>query len=92
MSPDSAEITKLAINCFITTKIAYANMIGDIADQTPGADKFEILKAVGGDKRIGGLYLKPGYGFGGPCFPRDNRALGSYAQQVGIDPIIPRGY
>ena len=89
MSPDSAEITKLAINCFITTKIAYANMIGDIADKTPGADKFAILKAVGGDKRIGGLYLKPGYGFGGPCFPRDNRALGSYAEQLGIEPIIP---
>jgi len=90
MSPDSAEITKLAINCFVTTKIAYANMIGDIADQTPGADKFAILQAVGGDKRVGSLYLKPGYGFGGPCFPRDNRALGSYAQLVGIEPIIPR--
>lgn len=90
MSPDSAEITKLAINCFVTTKIAYANMIGDIADNTPGADKFEILKAVGGDKRVGNLYLKPGYGFGGPCFPRDNRALGSYAWQVGIEPIIPQ--
>jgi len=90
MSPDSAEITKLAINCFVTTKIAYSNMIGDIADKTPGADKFAILQAVGGDKRVGNLYLKPGYGFGGPCFPRDNRALGSYAQQVGIDPIIPQ--
>jgi len=90
MSPDSAEITKLAINCFVTTKIAYANMIGDIADQTLGADKYAILQAAGGDKRIGQLYLKPGYGFGGPCFPRDNRALGSYAQQVGIEPIIPQ--
>jgi nucleotide sugar dehydrogenase len=90
MSPDSAEVTKLAINCFITTKIAYANMIGDIADKTPGADKFAILNAIGGDKRIGTLCLKPGYGFGGPCFPRDNRALGTYAQKVGIDPFIPR--
>lgn len=90
MGPDSAEITKLAINCFVTTKIAYANMVGDIADQTPGADKYAILQAVGGDKRVGSLYLKPGYGFGGPCFPRDNRALGSYAQQVGIEPMIPR--
>lgn len=89
MSPDSAEIAKIAINCFITTKIAYANMIGDIADKTPGANKFEILQAVGGDSRIGSLYLKPGYGFGGPCFPRDNRALGSYASEVGIEPFIP---
>ncbi len=90
MSPDSAEITKLAINCFITTKIAYANMIGDIADKTPGANKYAILAAIGGDSRIGRLCLKPGYGFGGPCFPRDNRALGNYAQKVGIEPLIPQ--
>ncbi len=90
MSPDSAEITKLAVNCFITTKIAYANMVGDIADKTPGANKCAILDAIGGDNRIGPLCLKPGYGFGGPCFPRDNRALGSYAQTVGIEPLIPQ--
>lgn len=88
MSPESAEITKLALNCFITTKIAYANMIGDIADKTLGANKFDILKAIGGDTRVGHLCLKPGYGFGGPCFPRDNRALGSYAQAIGIEPLI----
>ena len=88
MNPESAEITKLALNCFITTKIAYANMIGDIADKTPGANKFAILGAIGGDNRIGSLCLKPGYGFGGPCFPRDNRALGSYAQTAGIEPLI----
>jgi nucleotide sugar dehydrogenase len=90
MKPDSAEIAKLAVNCFITTKIAFANMIGDIADRTPNADKFEILNAIGCDKRIGSLCLKPEYGFGGPCFPRDNRALGSYAQIIGIDPVIPQ--
>jgi nucleotide sugar dehydrogenase len=89
MSPESAEVTKLSINCFITTKIAYANMVGDIADATPGANKYDILQAVGGDKRIGDRCLKPGYGFGGPCFPRDNRALGSYAKTIGIQPIIP---
>merc|ERR1712100_487729 len=53
MSPSSAEITKISVNCFITTKISFANMIGDIADVTPGADKFAILKAVGADSRIG---------------------------------------
>ncbi len=89
MSIASAEITKLAVNCYITTKIAYANMIGDIADKTPDADKYAILAAVGSDSRIGNAYLKPGYGFGGPCFPRDNRALGAYADTVGVDAIIP---
>lgn len=75
MSPSSAEVCKLSINCFVTTKISFANMIGDIADRTPGADKEDILHAVGSDSRIGQKCLKPGYGFGGPCFPRDNRAL-----------------
>lgn len=89
MNPESAEITKLAVNCFVTTKIAYANMIADIADTTPNADKNDILNAVGGDKRIGNRCLKPGYGFGGPCFPRDNRALGSYAKTIGLEPLIP---
>jgi len=89
MSPDSAEITKLAVNCFITTKIAFCNMIGDIADHTPNANKFDILAAVGGDSRVGNKCLKPGYGFGGPCFPRDNRALGYYAKSVGIMPLLP---
>lgn len=88
MSPSSAEITKISVNCFITTKISYANMVGDIADATPGADKYEILRAVGADSRVGGKCLMPGYGFGGPCFPRDNRALAGYAESIGIKPLI----
>lgn len=89
MSPNSAEITKLSINCFITTKIAFANMIGDVADNSIDANKHDILNAIGSDSRIGHKYLKPGYGFGGPCFPRDNRALGSYIKSLGIEPMIP---
>merc|ERR1712031_117257 len=54
-----------------------------------GAEKFEILQAVGADSRIGTKCLRPGYGFGGPCFPRDNRALGGYAKSIGIKPLIP---
>ena len=82
MDPLSAEITKLATNCFLTTKISFANSIGDLA-QTAGADVDSILKAIGSDSRIGGKYLGYGFGFGGPCFPRDNRALGKYADSMG---------
>jgi len=89
MTPESAEITKLSINCFITTKIAFCNMIGDIAEHTPNANKFDILGAVGGDSRVGTKCLKPGYGFGGPCFPRDNRALANYARSVSVNPLLP---
>lgn len=88
MSVDSAEIAKLALNCFITMKIAYANLVGDIADETPNADKFAILKAVGADSRVGSKCILPGFGFGGPCFPRDNRGLGRYAVTKNIQPIL----
>ena len=78
----SAEITKLATNCFLTTKISFANSIGDLA-KSVGADPDKILKAVGSDSRIGDKYLNYGFGFGGPCFPRDNRALGQFAKTQG---------
>ncbi|MBS0620557.1 MAG: UDP-glucose/GDP-mannose dehydrogenase family protein [Verrucomicrobia bacterium] len=87
MSVESAEIAKLALNCYVTAKVAFANLIGDIADETPGSDKYAILNAIGQDSRVGPKYLKPGYGFGGPCFVRDNRALADYADLLGIDPL-----
>lgn len=89
MTAESAEITKLSLNCFVTTKIAYANTIADIANKTPNADAETILRAVGSDTRVGSKCILPGYGFGGPCFPRDNRALGNYARSIGVEPIIP---
>jgi UDPglucose 6-dehydrogenase len=80
MSRKSAEITKLATNCFLTMKISFANSIGDLA-RLVGVDEDKILKAIGSDTRIGNKYLKYGFGFGGPCFPRDNQALMAFANE-----------
>lgn len=66
MTPMEAEITKISLNCFLTTKIAYANMVGDIVKKS-GGDPNVVLQAIGSDSRIGNKYLKYGYGFGGPC-------------------------
>lgn len=90
MSVESAEITKIALNCFVTMKIAYANHIADVADKTPQAEKEQVLLAIGSDSRVGTKCMKPGYGFGGPCFPRDNRAFGQYAASVGIEPLLAK--
>jgi nucleotide sugar dehydrogenase len=90
MSPKAAEITKIGINCFLTTKISYANMMGDI--MTKAGIKSEIdmvLSAIGGDTRVGKKYMKYGFGFGGPCLPRDNRALGHYAKNLGMELNLP---
>jgi UDPglucose 6-dehydrogenase len=84
MSLASAEIAKLAVNTFVTTKISYANMIGELCEAIPTASAVEVLSAVGSDSRIGTKYLKPAVGYGGPCFPRDNRALKASAELVGV--------
>jgi len=87
MSLIEAEIAKIALNCFITTKISFANMVGDVARKV-GASPYKILDAIGTDERVGKSYLRYGYGFGGPCFPRDNRAFGLFCQRSGINPLI----
>ena len=89
MSITEAELTKLSVNCYLTTKISYTNMVGDIANRL-GCDADKVLKAIGTDSRIGNKYLKPGFGFGGPCFPRDNRALAKCGEEVGIDAVISK--
>ena len=86
MSTKAAEITKIAVNCFLTTKISYANMIGQVLAQSNLYDEIEtVLSSIGSDSRIGHKYMIFGFGFGGPCFPRDNRAFASYAQKVGVE-------
>jgi len=83
----SAEITKLATNCFLTTKIAFANAIGDLSLRA-GAEPEKILQAIGADSRIGKNYLGYGFGYGGPCFPRDNKAFGRFANAIGLEPTL----
>jgi len=74
MSLKSAELTKIALNSFVTMKISFANSIGRLSELHKASAK-DILEALGTDKRIGNKYLKAGSPFGGPCFPRDNRAM-----------------
>lgn len=86
MSNKAAEITKIALNCYLTTKISYANMLGDVLRQAGCGDEIDgVLSSIGADSRVGRKYLRYGFGYGGPCFPRDNRAFASFAQSVGLE-------
>ncbi len=89
MSLVSAEIMKISLNSFITMKISFANMLGNICEEIPGADVDAITKAMGADKRVSPYYLKAGLPFGGPCFPRDNRAFQAFAKEkAGIGALL----
>lgn len=81
----NAELCKISVNTFVTTKISYANMIADMCDHLPGADAYVVTRAVGADSRIGRKYLTPAIGYGGPCFPRDNKAFSALARQLGAN-------
>lgn len=86
MSLTAAEITKIAINCFSTTKISIANWIGQVLVKSGlEGDIKKVTKAMGDDSRIGHKYLNFGFGYGGPCLPRDNRALAHYSKSLGIE-------
>ena len=54
MSTKAAEIVKIAINTFLTTKISYANMLGQVLCKSGLQDEVDnVLGAIGSDTRIG---------------------------------------
>jgi UDPglucose 6-dehydrogenase len=89
MSLNEAELVKLLVNSFVTTKISYTNFISNLCKTTDIANPKNILKAMGMDKRIGVKAFKMGGPFDGPCFPRDNLALINYCKSKNIDYSIP---
>lgn len=81
----NAELTKIAINSFVTSKISFVNTLSQLCSKINGANAYVVAKAVGMDSRIGGKCMIPGPAFGGPCFPRDNRAFSWFARSIGMD-------
>ena len=84
MSLVDAEITKIAVNTYVTTKISFANMLSELCDYIPGSDVHTITRALGDDTRIGSKYIRAATAYGGPCFPRDNKALSELGNSLGV--------
>ena len=88
MSFVNAELSKLLLNCFVTTKISVANTCAEICESYKGGDTDAVMGFLGLDSRIGKKCLKGGTGFGGDCFPRDSRALVALTKRQGINGAI----
>lgn len=86
MSIESAELTKVAYNTFITSKICIANTIGEICHKIPGANVDDVTNALkcATDRLISTKYLTAGLGDGGGCHPRDNIAMSWLAKKLGL--------
>lgn len=83
----SAELTKYAANAFLATKISFINEMANICART-GADIAMVRQGIGSDPRIGNLFLFPGLGYGGSCFPKDMQALIHTANSLGYPPRL----
>lgn len=84
MSIVSAEVTKIALNAYVTMKISFANTLGNLCERISGTDVDAITTALGADRRISPYYLKAGTAYGGPCFPRDSKAFSAFARNCGL--------
>jgi UDPglucose 6-dehydrogenase len=88
MSLVNAELTKIAVNTYVTMKISYANSLADLCERLPGADVDVVTDALGLDTRIGKKYLRGAIAYGGPCFPRDNKAFATLTRDLGSEPLL----
>jgi UDPglucose 6-dehydrogenase len=84
MSIESAELTKVAYNTFITSKICIVNTLMEICHKIPGANIDDVTGALkNASKRIvSPMYMNGGMGDGGGCHPRDNIAMSWLADKV----------
>lgn len=84
MSLTEAELVKIAVNNYVTMKISYANMLYQAALTLKDVDIDTVTNAIGLDSRIGTKYLRAAAPYGGPCFPRDTRALSFLYSELGL--------
>ncbi|HET7325925.1 MAG TPA: UDP-glucose/GDP-mannose dehydrogenase family protein [Nocardioidaceae bacterium] len=83
----TAELTKVAANSFLATKVSFINAMAELCEVT-GADVVTLADAIGYDERIGRRYLNAGLGFGGGCLPKDIRAFMARAGELGVDQAL----
>jgi UDPglucose 6-dehydrogenase len=89
-----AEMVKYFLNCFLATKVSFANEMYEICNYLK-IDYDKVTEYAIYDERLGKSHLNvPGpdgdFGYGGHCFPKDVKALINVAMEVDsdVDPIM----
>jgi UDPglucose 6-dehydrogenase len=92
MGYESAELSKIAINCCLVASVSVANTLAELCEKI-GAEWSEIAPALKLDRRIGPYsYLAPGLGIAGGNLERDLATVIRYADQHGTDAGVVRAW
>jgi UDPglucose 6-dehydrogenase len=84
MRAEEASLVKNASNVILALRLTFANEVAGLAEDL-GVDVGPVLEGIGHDPRIGHSYMRPSYGFGGSCLPKEVRTLSS----AGLDRGLP---
>jgi UDPglucose 6-dehydrogenase len=79
-----ADLIKNGANAYLALKLSYANELAVLCEEL-GADVLTVLEGIGLDPRLGKAYMRPGFGFGGSCLPKDLRSLTNVGLEMGLE-------
>ncbi len=91
-SSTHAEMVKYFINCFLSTKVSFANEIYQVCEKL-GVDYDKVAEYALYDDRLGKSHFSvPGpdghFGYGGHCFPKDLSAMINVMSNFDISPSV----
>lgn len=80
---EAAEIIKNGANAFLALKLSFANEIAALCEEA-GTDVDDVLAGITADPRIGATYMRPSFGFGGSCLPKELATLAVAGGDLGL--------
>ncbi len=84
MATDASEMSKIAANNFLATKLSFFNEISNIC-RINNISVNDVIESMKYDDRIGNKYMTPGVGYGGSCLPKDTKSLCQWSKENGYD-------
>lgn len=80
VSHAAAGLIKMGITAMLAMRVSFINEMAALSEKL-GVDVEVVREGLSADPRIGGAYLQPGCGFGGPSFSRDLLSYSRTLQQ-----------